>query len=70
MDLATACIGPGLPNYQITVPVWNVFWNPPIVRGVPNTAGYVPAVPAGLAPNFIIDLFHIQQRVLANQDDN
>ena len=70
MDLATACIGPGLPNYQITIPVRDVFWNPPVVGGVPNTAGYVPVAPAGLVPNFIIDLFNIQQTVLQNQDNN
>ncbi|CAG8663532.1 7591_t:CDS:2, partial [Paraglomus brasilianum] len=68
--LATACIGPGLPNYQITIPVRDVFWNPPVVGGVPNTAGYVPVAPAGLVPNFIIDLFNIQQTVLQNQDNN
>ncbi|RHZ47099.1 hypothetical protein Glove_593g20 [Diversispora epigaea] len=64
--LTTACAGPGLPNYQINIPVHNVFWNPPIV-GVPNTARYVTAIPA--SPNFTIDLFQIQQVVLQNQNN-
>ncbi|RHZ65019.1 hypothetical protein Glove_319g151 [Diversispora epigaea] len=69
-DRATTCIAPNLPNYQITIPVREVFWNPPIVGGVPNTARYAPVVPAGVAiPNFIIDLFDIQQEVLENQDN-
>ncbi|CAB4424922.1 unnamed protein product [Rhizophagus irregularis] len=60
----TACIGPGLINYQVNIPVQEVFWNPSIIGGSP----YVIAVPGVVtAPNFIIDLYQIQQVVLQNQ---
>ncbi|KAF0459367.1 hypothetical protein F8M41_000776 [Gigaspora margarita] len=66
----TACMGPGLVNYQVNIPTRDVFWNPPIIGGAPSTDGYVVTVPGGVAaPNFIIDLFQIQQVVLANQDN-
>ncbi|CAG8759559.1 21216_t:CDS:2, partial [Gigaspora rosea] len=61
-DAPTTCTGPGLGNYQVNIPTQYVFWNPPIVGGAPATAGYVINVPpAVIAPNFIIDLFQIQQ---------
>ncbi|RHZ69493.1 hypothetical protein Glove_283g92 [Diversispora epigaea] len=45
--LATTCTRRGLLDYQIRIPVQDVFWNPPIVGGVPYTAGYVIIVPGG-----------------------
>ena len=35
-DTSTTCASAGLPAYQITIPVSEVFWDPPIVRGVPS----------------------------------
>ncbi|CAJ0911568.1 8618_t:CDS:2, partial [Entrophospora sp. SA101] len=67
---ATACNGLGLPAYQINITVQEVFWNPPIVGGIPSTAGYVITIPPGLtANNFVIDLYQIQQVVLRNQSN-
>ncbi|CAJ0749218.1 20260_t:CDS:2 [Entrophospora sp. SA101] len=67
---ATACNGLGLPAYQINIPVQEVFWNPPIVGGIPSTAGYVITIPPGItANNFVIDLYQIQQVVLRNQSN-
>ncbi|RIA80072.1 hypothetical protein C1645_839359 [Glomus cerebriforme] len=37
----TGCIGTGLPNYTVTILVSDVFWNPPILAGVPNLLGYI-----------------------------
>ncbi|CAB5385690.1 unnamed protein product [Rhizophagus irregularis] len=66
----TACIGSGLINYQVNIPVQEVFWNPSIIGGSPSIAGYVIAVPGVVtAPNFIIDLYQIQQVVLQNQEN-
>ncbi|CAG8645082.1 10134_t:CDS:2, partial [Gigaspora rosea] len=66
----TTCTGPGLVNYQVNIPTQEVFWNPPIIRGAPFTNGYVITVPGGVAAsNFMIDLFQIQQVVLANQNN-
>nr|CAG8632710.1 10095_t:CDS:2 [Entrophospora candida] len=45
---ATACNGLGLPAYQINIPVQEVFWNPPIVGGVPSTAGSISDSTGGL----------------------
>jgi hypothetical protein len=54
-------------NYQVNIPVKEVFWNPPIVRGTPSTTGYVITVPGSVtAPNFVIDLYRIQQIALEN----
>ncbi|KAF0453677.1 hypothetical protein F8M41_001689 [Gigaspora margarita] len=41
----TACMGPGLGNYQVNIPTQEVFWDLPIVRGVSIIVGYVIAVP-------------------------
>ncbi|RHZ57532.1 hypothetical protein Glove_386g13 [Diversispora epigaea] len=66
----TACIGPDLPTYQVNIPVQDVFWNPPIINGVPSTAGYVIMVPDTVTVhNFAIDLYQIQQVVLKNQNN-
>ncbi|KAF0425643.1 hypothetical protein F8M41_006303 [Gigaspora margarita] len=68
IGVPTACTGPGLGNYQVNIPTQEVFWDPPIVGRAPSTDGYVITVPGGVAvPNFIIDLFQIQQVVLTNQ---
>jgi hypothetical protein len=68
LQIPTACNDPGLPQYQIQVPVSEIFWDPPIVAGVPNVFGYVPAVPPTVVvANINIDLFIVQQLVLANQ---
>ncbi|RHZ90263.1 hypothetical protein Glove_1g48 [Diversispora epigaea] len=61
----TACTGPGLPAYQVNIPIQEVFWNPPIIRG-----GYIPTIPVGvIGNNFIIDLYRIQQVALRNQSN-
>ncbi|CAJ0626658.1 5979_t:CDS:2 [Entrophospora sp. SA101] len=60
---ATGCNGPNMPAYQVNIPISNVFWNPPIVAGAPNVRGYNIIV----GNNFIIDLYNIQQDVLASQ---
>ncbi|CAG8619481.1 10066_t:CDS:2, partial [Funneliformis caledonium] len=71
---ATACIAPGLPAYQVTIPIEDVFWNPLIVMdpttntNVPNETNYTITVPGTITvPNFIIDLYEIQQEVMENQ---
>ncbi|CAB4414156.1 unnamed protein product [Rhizophagus irregularis] len=66
----TACTGPGLLNYQVNIPTQDVFWDPPVIRGAPSTVGYAITVPGGVtAPNFVIDLYQIQQLVLLNQEN-
>jgi hypothetical protein len=62
------CTGAGLPNYTVTIPVMDVFWDPPIVEGVPNVARYTAVVPnTVVAQNFVIDLYRIQHVVLLKQ---
>ncbi|CAG8734992.1 9434_t:CDS:2 [Cetraspora pellucida] len=64
----TGCTGPNIPAYQVNIPVSDVFWNPPIVAGIPNVIGYTVVVPPVVtANNFIIDLYDIQQNVLETQ---
>ena len=47
-----------------------IFWDPPVIAGVPNLAGYAAAVPVGVAAaNIHIDLYAIQQVVLQSQDN-
>ncbi|RIB19801.1 hypothetical protein C2G38_2035776 [Gigaspora rosea] len=68
LGVPTACTRPGLANYRVSIPTENVFWNPPVVGGVPATVGYTITVPRAVtAPNFIIDLFQIQHQILVNQ---
>ncbi|CAG8672677.1 8788_t:CDS:1, partial [Paraglomus occultum] len=53
------------PNYLITIPVADVFFDPP----VPKIA-YVPLAPpppAVMTTNFTIDLYEVQQIVLNSQ---
>ncbi|CAG8440548.1 4207_t:CDS:2, partial [Funneliformis caledonium] len=58
----TGCTAAGIANYAVTIPVSDVFWDPPIVAGAPNVAGYVATIPAAVtANNFVIDLYRIQQ---------
>nr|CAG8560788.1 9050_t:CDS:2 [Entrophospora candida] len=65
---ATGCNGPGIPAYQVNIPISNVFWDPPIVAGAPNVRGYNITVPGTVVGNnFVIDLYNIQQEVLASQ---
>ncbi|CAG8537330.1 14850_t:CDS:2, partial [Cetraspora pellucida] len=59
---ATGCTGANIPAYQISIPVSDVFWDPPIVTETPNTTGYSVTVPnTVVGNNFIIDLYRIQQ---------
>ena len=60
----TGCNAPGIPAYQISIPISDVFYDPPI-----PAIGYVPLVthPAIPGGNFIIDLYEIQQVILTNQ---
>ncbi|CAB4432045.1 unnamed protein product [Rhizophagus irregularis] len=37
-NLATGCNRPGLGNFEVTIPVSDVFWDPPIAAGAPNLA--------------------------------
>ena len=63
----TACNAPNLPEFQINIPVAQVFWDPPI----PYVATYTPlAPPVVAAANFCIDLYLIQQAVLKVQKEN
>ncbi|RIB20816.1 hypothetical protein C2G38_1156198 [Gigaspora rosea] len=62
----TGCTAPNLINFQITIPIADAFWDPPIVGGVPTPfAVFVPGTVVGT--NFVIDLFDVQQEVLAAQ---
>ncbi|CAG8505064.1 701_t:CDS:2 [Acaulospora colombiana] len=64
----TGCTTANNPAYQVNIPVSDVFWDPPIVAGVPNVTGYTIAVPPTVtANNFVIDLYRIQQVVLKKQ---
>ncbi|CAG8474425.1 13099_t:CDS:2 [Cetraspora pellucida] len=64
----TGCTGPNIPAYQVNIPVSDVFWDPPIVAGIPNVIGYTVAVPPAItANNFTIDLYDIQQNFLETQ---
>nr|CAG8612085.1 9779_t:CDS:2 [Entrophospora candida] len=66
----TTCNAPNLPQYQVIIPIAQVFWDP--VLPLPLAVGYVPAVPNPLATapvNFIIDLYRVQQLVLSTQNN-
>jgi hypothetical protein len=61
----TGCTAAGLAQYQVQIPVNEIFWDPPVVGGVANLLAYVAAAPAGVVGPFVtIDLFHIQQIAL------
>ncbi|PKK66664.1 hypothetical protein RhiirC2_852713 [Rhizophagus irregularis] len=53
-NLATGCNRPGLGNFAVTIPVSDVFWDPPIAAA-PNLAKYTVTVPSTVkAQNFAI----------------
>ncbi|CAG8506886.1 2073_t:CDS:2 [Paraglomus brasilianum] len=61
----TNCNAPDLDAFKVTIPVSNVFWDPPIVHGVPKTDDYAVVVPdIVVGNNFVIDLYDIQRVVL------
>ncbi|GBC13585.2 hypothetical protein GLOIN_2v1475242 [Rhizophagus irregularis DAOM 181602=DAOM 197198] len=69
---ATGCNAPGIPNYIITIPVSDVFYDPaiPADPAVPGDTGYTPLPPPPatlMGANFTIDLYTIQQMVLLSQ---
>ncbi|CAG8690520.1 4385_t:CDS:2 [Funneliformis caledonium] len=67
-NTATGCNANNLNAYQVTIPVSDAFWDPPIVGGVPNVAEYAVTVPGTvLGNNFIIDLYDVQRVVLKTQ---
>ncbi|RHZ82899.1 hypothetical protein Glove_103g35 [Diversispora epigaea] len=64
----TGCTGVNLPSYQVTIPISNVFWDPPIAGGIINDTGYVPEIPEEVVgENFVIDLYGIQRWALNAQ---
>jgi hypothetical protein len=59
------CNSANNPNYIVTIPASDIFYDPPIA-----TIGYVPLVPppqALMNAAVAIDLFYVQQAVLINQ---
>ncbi|RUP49958.1 hypothetical protein BC936DRAFT_140868, partial [Jimgerdemannia flammicorona] len=67
--IPTGCNAMGLPEFQIQIPTNEIFWDPPIVAGVPNVLGYVALAPPAFAPNINIDLYCIQQEILTAQNN-
>ncbi|PKY51813.1 hypothetical protein RhiirA4_546769 [Rhizophagus irregularis] len=66
-QLPTVCNTAGNANYVVTIPASDVFWDPPIVAGDPNLAGYTVTLPGTVtAINFDIDLYRLQQIGLKN----
>ncbi|RHZ78369.1 hypothetical protein Glove_165g7 [Diversispora epigaea] len=62
----TGCNALNLNAFQITIPIADAFYDPPIVGGVPTPyAILVPGTVVGV--NFVIDLFDVQQVVLESQ---
>ncbi|RIB01518.1 hypothetical protein C2G38_2150419 [Gigaspora rosea] len=61
----TGCNAPNNNEFQVTIPVRDAFWDPPILGGVPNVEDYTAVVPdTVVGENFVIDLYDIQQVVL------
>ncbi|CAG8482013.1 11012_t:CDS:2 [Ambispora leptoticha] len=55
------CNAPNLPDFQITIPINEVFCDPPF----PIPPAYIPVIPANITGNnFIIDLYRIQRIAL------
>ena len=55
------CNAPNLPNFQINIPIGEVFWDPTF----PIPPGYAPVIPPAITDhNFTIDLYRIQQVAL------
>ncbi|RUS33928.1 hypothetical protein BC938DRAFT_483210 [Jimgerdemannia flammicorona] len=65
--IPTGCNAVGVPGFQIQIPTNEIFWDPPIVAGVPNLFGYVAVTPPAVAPIIVIDLYRIQQEILTTQ---
>ncbi|CAG8453411.1 3190_t:CDS:2 [Scutellospora calospora] len=62
----TGCNALNLNAFQVTIPISDAFYDPPIIRGVPaEYAVFVPGTVVGV--NFVIDLYEIQQEVLDAQ---
>ncbi|CAG8535430.1 6120_t:CDS:2 [Rhizophagus irregularis] len=58
------CNAPNLAAYQITIPISEVFWDPPY----PIPPGYTPAIPLNIVgTNFVVDLYRIQRVALQAQ---
>ncbi|CAG8547228.1 558_t:CDS:2 [Rhizophagus irregularis] len=58
------CNAPNLAAYRITIPISEVFWDPPS----PIPPGYTPAIPPNVVGiNFVIDLYRIQRVALQAQ---
>ncbi|CAG8531961.1 9316_t:CDS:2, partial [Acaulospora morrowiae] len=56
------CNVPNDPNFQINIPISEVFWDPP---SFPIPPMYAPEIPANIiSNNFIIDLYRIQRIAL------
>ncbi|PKK64073.1 hypothetical protein RhiirC2_869460 [Rhizophagus irregularis] len=56
--------GCNLAAYQITIPINEVFWDPPF----PIPPGYTPAIPLNIVGiNFVVDLYRIQRVALQAQ---
>lgn len=55
------CNAPNLPNFQINIPIGEVFWDPTF----PIPPGYAPVIPPAITVhNFTIDLYRIQRVAL------
>jgi len=68
-DTPTGCNAPNNDQFQVTIPVRDVFWDPPILGGVPNVEDYTAVVPdTVVGENFVIDLYDIQQEALDVND--
>ncbi|RUP49257.1 hypothetical protein BC936DRAFT_142937 [Jimgerdemannia flammicorona] len=64
----TNCNAAGLPAFQVQIPTSEIFWDPPILAGVPIVLGYNAVAPPALTiANVNIDLYRIQQLVLRSQ---
>ncbi|CAG8726273.1 17274_t:CDS:2, partial [Funneliformis caledonium] len=57
---ATGCNAPNNHQYQVTIPVSEVFWDPPVAPVTPYVAT-IPATATVAVNNFVIDLYRIQR---------
>ena len=58
------CNAPNDPRFQISVPISEVFWDPPS----PIPPNYIPVIPANIVGNnFVIDLYRIQRIALKSR---
>ncbi|CAG8571034.1 5398_t:CDS:2, partial [Racocetra fulgida] len=58
----TSCNALNNNEFQVTIPVRDAFWDPPILGGVPNVENYTEVIPDNVVgENFVIDLYDIQQ---------